>query len=83
MPAEDRPPTARQPLPTATAIVVGVLLAVPVLALLIVPIYARRGPELFGFPFFYWYQLLWVFFAAGFTLAAYTLVQRARRGDRG
>lgn len=56
----------------------GVLLAIPLLALLIVPIYARSGPEFLGFPFFYWYQLLWVFLAAGFTQAAYVVVTRAR-----
>jgi hypothetical protein len=25
-----------------------------------VPFYARAKPELFGFPFFYWYQFAWV-----------------------
>jgi Protein of unknown function (DUF3311) len=59
----------------------GALLAVPLLALLIVPIYARSGPELLGFPFFYWYQLAWVFLAAGFTQAAYGVITRARHED--
>jgi len=59
----------------------GVLLAIPLLALLIVPIYARSGPELLGFPFFYWYQLLWVFLAAGFTQSAYVVIRRARNGS--
>ena len=60
----------------------GILLAIPCLALLLVPIYARSGPHLLGFPFFYWYQFLWVFLAAGFTHAAYVVIQRARHeGD--
>ena len=60
----------------------GVLLAIPLLALLLVPIYARSGPELLGFPFFYWYQLGWVFLTAGCTHAAYAVIQRARHeGD--
>ncbi len=63
---------------TRDMIVAGILLAIPLLALLLVPIYARSGPELFGFPFFYWYQLAWVFLAAGFTHAAYIVVRRAR-----
>jgi hypothetical protein len=62
-------------------VAVGALLAVPILALLLVPIYARKGPELWGFPFFYWYQFLWVFLAAGLTYSAYVLVTRARRDD--
>jgi uncharacterized protein DUF3311 len=37
-----------------------VLLAVPFVALLWVPFYTRTSPKLFGFPFFYWYQFLWV-----------------------
>ncbi len=36
------------------------LLLLPYFGLLIVGIYNRPLPELFGFPFFYWYQLLWV-----------------------
>jgi Protein of unknown function (DUF3311) len=59
--------------------IAGVLLLIPLLALLIVPIYARGTPEVLGFPFFYWYQLIWVFFAAALTHAAYVVIQRARR----
>lgn len=36
------------------------LLLLPWLALLSLPLYSRMNPELFGFPFFYWYQLAWV-----------------------
>jgi hypothetical protein len=36
------------------------LLLLPYIGLLYVPIYASRYPVLFGFPFFYWYQLAWV-----------------------
>jgi Protein of unknown function (DUF3311) len=56
----------------------GVLLVIPLLALVLVPIYARSGPELLGFPFFYWYQLIWVFLAAVFTHAAYVVIRRGR-----
>jgi hypothetical protein len=59
-----------------------VLLAIPVLALLIVAIYAKAGPSLWGFPFFYWYQFAWVFLASGFTYAAHGLIARTR-GERG
>ena len=36
------------------------LLLIPFIALLWIPFYNRELPALFGFPFFYWYQLLWV-----------------------
>jgi hypothetical protein len=36
------------------------LLLLPWLALLSPPLYSRIDPQLFGFPFFYWYQLAWV-----------------------
>jgi hypothetical protein len=73
---------SRHRLSPGVAVAVVVLLAIPVLALMIVPIYAKRGPELWGFPFFYWYQLMWVFLCAAFTGTAYLLIQRDRKGQR-
>lgn len=40
------------------------LLAVPFVATLVPPFYARRTPELWGFPFFYWYQIAWIVISA-------------------
>jgi hypothetical protein len=39
---------------------IWILLLLPFLGLLIVSVYNKASPDLFGFPFFYWYQLLWV-----------------------
>lgn len=73
-------PTGRpRPLSPGTMFAAGVLLAIPLIALAIVPVYAKDAPRLWGFPFFYWYQFLWVFLASGFTWAAYVVVRRARR----
>ena len=36
------------------------LLLLPYLGLCFPQVYARATPELFGFPFFYWYQFAWV-----------------------
>lgn len=36
------------------------LLLLPFVGLLWIPFYNKALPELLGFPFFYWYQLLWV-----------------------
>jgi hypothetical protein len=37
-----------------------ILLLLPFIGLLWVPFYNHALPSLFGFPFFYWYQLIWV-----------------------
>ena len=58
----------------------NLLLLVPFIGLLWVPIYNRIEPSIFGVPFFYWYQFLWVFIASAFTWGAYVLITRARRG---
>ena len=53
-----------QPAPPGRSLVargvVAFLLLVAVGGTLVVPIYARSLPKLGDFPFFYWYQLLWV-----------------------
>jgi len=71
---------ASKPLPTHVAVTAGVLLAIPVAALLLVGLYAEEKPELWGFPFFYWYQFAWVFLASAFTYAAFRVIHRARNG---
>jgi membrane protein implicated in regulation of membrane protease activity len=63
--------------------VAGVLLLIPVVALLWVGSYARETPRLWGFPFFFWYQFLWVFLCAGATYTAHRLVLAARRPGPG
>jgi hypothetical protein len=35
------------------------------------PLYNRAEPTLFGMPFFYWYQLLWVIIGAILTAVVY------------
>jgi uncharacterized protein YacL len=61
-----------------TKIVVGVILLVGIVVPLLVGTYAKVEPRLFGFPFFYWYQLLWVFIAAGLCALSYVLLKRKR-----
>jgi uncharacterized membrane protein len=63
---------------TPTKIVVGVILLVGIVVPLLVGTYAKIEPRLFGFPFFYWYQLLWVFIAAGLCGLSYVLLKRER-----
>ena len=70
------PPTNK-----ALLTVAALVLAVPVVALLWVDSYARIEPVLAGFPFFIWYQFLWVFLCAACTWAAHrtVLIARPRR----
>ncbi|MCL4333758.1 MAG: DUF3311 domain-containing protein [Candidatus Thermoplasmatota archaeon] len=57
-------------------VTVAILTIIPFVALAIVPTYVRTNPEVGGLPFFYWYQLLWLFLAAAFFLAAALLYNR-------
>jgi membrane protein implicated in regulation of membrane protease activity len=65
--------------PTQVLITVGILLAAPIVALMWVSSYNSDSPRLWGFPFFYWYQFLWVLVAAGTTYLAFVLLSRAER----
>ena len=76
---EDGPPPTNK----AMMIAAGVLLVIPIIALLAVPTYAKTKPELFGFPFFFWYQFLWVFLCSAMTYAAYRLTLAARKNPGG
>jgi hypothetical protein len=69
--AQSAPP-GRSP---ATWGAVTVLLLVAVGGALWVPIYARSMPKLGDFPFFYWYQLLWVPLVGILSGIAYLLVR--------
>ena len=70
----DTVPPAR----TGLLVIAGVLLAIPVVALMWVSSYSRDEPRLAGFPFFIWYQFLWVFLCSALTYTAYRLVLVAR-----
>ncbi|WP_211882230.1 DUF3311 domain-containing protein [Pseudarthrobacter albicanus] len=63
-------------------IVAGILLAVAVVVPLLVPAYSSDQPRLAGFPFFYWYQMLWVPITAALVGISYRLVTREDRRRR-
>ena|SRR6185369_14891115 len=71
----EAPLNSNKPLLVAAAAV----LMIPVVALLWVGSYAKAEPVVAGFPFFVWYQFLWVFLCAACTWAAHKLVYIARR----
>jgi uncharacterized membrane protein YhdT len=47
------------------------LLVLPLIGLLITPIYNTDDPRLIGIPFFYWYQLAWVPLSVVITTIVY------------
>jgi hypothetical protein len=81
--SHDAPPRARRhydapPANRGLLAVAVVLLALPIVALMLVGTYAKKDPVLWGFPFFFWYQFVWVFLCSACTYAAYVIVRRAR-----
>ena len=54
------------------------LLLVPLIGTLIPWIYNTRDPELFGVPFFYWYQMVWIPVSVLVTVTVYRTTRRER-----
>jgi len=63
-------------------LLICVLLAPAVIVPLYVPLYAREDPTLFGFPFYFWFQLALIPMAVVLTLIAYYLAKGADKLDR-
>ena len=64
---------------TPTKWVVSAILLAAIVVPLLVGTYSRIEPRLFGFPFFYWYQLAWVFLAAACCATSFALLKREQR----
>ena len=52
------------------------------LVILIPTVYGRATPRLFGIPFFYWFQLLWIIVGMVVTGIAYLLIGNVGRAAR-
>jgi hypothetical protein len=78
VPDSSSPPRSTRPLWLAVA----ALLAVGIVLPLLVWIYDRETPALFGFPFYYWFQFLLVPVAATLTFIAFRLSLTATSRDR-
>jgi hypothetical protein len=69
---------SRRRLSPVAGVTVAILLLIPLAALAAVPLYSRETPVLWGFPFFYWFQMLWVIITPVLTFAAYLVIRRSR-----
>jgi hypothetical protein len=65
-------PHGRNP---AVWVAVSVLIIIGIVGALWVPIYARSTPKLGDFPFFYWFQLIWVPVVAILCCLSYLLLR--------
>lgn len=63
-------------------IVIGILLVVAAVPPLLVGIYDKEEPTLWGFPFYYWFQFALIPFAVVLTVICYYLAKEATRRDR-
>ena len=70
----------RRALNPRNAVIAGVLLVVAVIGAFWVPIYARSAPKLGDFPFFYWFQLIWMPVVMVLCYLAYLLVRTPGTG---
>jgi hypothetical protein len=74
-------PPARTPAKRpSTLAVVAVMLTIAIMGSLWVPLFARSRPELHGFPFFYWYQLMLVPTTSLLCWICYLLLRAKPRG---
>lgn len=58
---------------------IRVLLIVPFVAVLWVPWFNHATPAVWGFPMFYWYQLLWIILSGVVVGVVYLLDHRPER----
>ena len=58
---------------STSRVIAGFLFLFVAAAALWVPLYNRVEPSLYGIPFFYWFQTIWILAAAAATALAYRM----------
>lgn len=76
------PPRAAAPLISPSRVIAAICVVAPFVAMLWIPTFNKETPRLWGFPFFYWYQLLWVVITALLMVVAYFAVEHDRAARR-
>jgi hypothetical protein len=81
--SHDASPSPRRSSTGLRALILLILLPAVVVPLW-VPLYDKTDPELWGFPFFYWFQFALILMSAVLTVVAYalSLVLDRRRATR-
>jgi hypothetical protein len=77
--APPAPPAKKADHRPAAVTAVAVMLTVTIMGSLWVPLFARTQPELGGFPFFYWYQLILVPVTSVLLWICFLLLRPKRR----
>lgn len=72
------PPLAATRRSPARKALIAAALLLPYAGLCFPQLYARATPALFGFPFFYWYQFVWVLLTSLLLWLVYRLVKAER-----
>jgi hypothetical protein len=67
----------------ARYVILALLILIPSIVNLSVSLYNRNMPELFGIPFFYWFQTLWLVCCSGFYMGFAYLMGREDGEGRG
>jgi hypothetical protein len=57
------------------------LLLIPIVLPLLTPIYNRDAPRLWGFPAFYWIQMLFIFVGVATTTVVYQMTRKRSGGS--
>jgi len=79
---DTRPPPPARTSSRGHWILIGILLTPAVVLPLLVGFYDRTDPEVFGFPFYFWSQMMMIPMAVVLTIIAYYLAKVAERRDR-
>jgi uncharacterized membrane protein len=79
---DTRPPPPAKTSSRGHWILIGILLTPAVVLPLAVGLYDRTDPEVFGFPFYFWSQMMMIPMAVVLTIIAYYLAKVAERRDR-
>ncbi|MBS2963889.1 DUF3311 domain-containing protein [Actinocrinis puniceicyclus] len=77
------PPAGGRSILSPLRALAAVCLIAPFVAMLWIPSFNKTNPKLLGFPFFYWYQLLWVIITAVLMIVAFVAMNRDRTQRRG
>ena len=64
-------------------VVAAILIIIPFIAYLALPLYNTEFPEVYGLPFFYWYQIIWLPISGVLFYIAAVLIDSGRKKAKG